>query len=206
MHIGNVPHMLQNGITHISTNSNPEYISIGDISMINFRKEKIVTVDNGDFLSQNAYTIRIGDFIPFYFGLKMPMLFVTQKGGNFVTAPTPAEDIIYIVCSLQKIINSPAEFYFSDGHCANKFTSFYDKTKIERLPTIIDWRAINSTYWGGDDNLTLKRKKQAEFLVKNEVAKELIIAFVCYNEKAANRLINMGVEKGTIKITKSAYF
>src|SRR5665647_913156 len=90
-HIDNIPHILQHGITHKkSENSNPHFITIGDVSLIDTRSGKEVSVDNGDLLNFGAPSITLGDFIPFYFGIKMPMLYVMQHGGNFVERPTPA--------------------------------------------------------------------------------------------------------------------
>ena len=40
-HIDNITHTLQNGITHRnSINSNPNYTEIGDVSLINYRKDR----------------------------------------------------------------------------------------------------------------------------------------------------------------------
>lgn len=76
-HIENIPHILQYGIVHrTSSNFNNRFISIGDKSLINFRSSKSVTVGNS--------RIVLGDYIPFYFGVRMPMLYVIQLGGNFV--------------------------------------------------------------------------------------------------------------------------
>ncbi|MEI9956254.1 MAG: DarT ssDNA thymidine ADP-ribosyltransferase family protein [Ferruginibacter sp.] len=106
-HIDNMEHILENGITHRnSPNNNPDYKSIGDVSLINTRDNKRVFVDNGDFENSDAPGIILGDFIPFYFGLRMPMLYVIQNGGNFVINPTSPSKIIYLVCSLSKMIKN----------------------------------------------------------------------------------------------------
>lgn len=74
-HIDNIDHILQYGITHKnSPNHNPDYIAIGDISLIETRNTRQIIVDNGDFLDFEATKISLGDLIPFYFGVKMPML------------------------------------------------------------------------------------------------------------------------------------
>ena len=92
-HIDNILHLLQNGITHRnSPNHNPKYITIGDTSLINTRDTKQVSVDNGDFLDFNVPTISLGDYIPFYFGVKMPTLYVIQNGGNFVINATTVKN------------------------------------------------------------------------------------------------------------------
>src|SRR5664279_2528769 len=92
-HIDYIPHILHHGITHKrSAHSNPDFITIGDVSLIDTRSGKVVIVDNGDLLDFGAPSITLGDFIPFYFGIKMPMLYVIQHGGNFVESATPPED------------------------------------------------------------------------------------------------------------------
>jgi len=149
-HIDNITHVLQNGITHRnSPNHNPNYIAVGDISLINTRDTKQVTVDNGNFLDFEAPTISLGNFFPFYFGVKMPMLYVIQNGGNFVINSTPPSEIVYMVCAVSRIIKKHENYYFSDGHATDNLTTFYDKTKIESLSEIIDWNAVKASYWGG---------------------------------------------------------
>jgi len=206
-HIDNIEHVLQNGITHRnSPNHNPNYITIGDLNLINTRDTKQVTVDNGNFLDFNASTITLGDFIPFYFGVKMPMLYVIQNGGNFVIKSTSASQIVYMVCSISRIIKRHEDYYFSDGHATDSLTSFYDKTKLNELGKIIDWGAIKASYWGGQDNLNIKRKKQAEFLVSGDLAPDLIIGFGCFNNTAKNKLVDLSVHEGKIRVIPNAYY
>ncbi|MCX6270422.1 MAG: DUF4433 domain-containing protein [Bacteroidetes bacterium] len=207
-HIENIPHILQFGITRKdSLHKNPDYKNIGDLSLIDTRSKKNVNIDNGEFDTRNGLTsIALGDFIPFYFGVKMPMLYVAQHGGNFVERATAPIDIIYLGCSVSKIISAKLNFYFSDGHATDMLTSFYDKSKISELVNIIDWEAVKSSYWGGAENLNIKRKKQAEFLVSGDLPPDLIIGFGCYNEKAKAKLISSGVIEDKIKIIPQAYY
>ena len=206
-HIQNIPHVLEKGITHKnSRNANPNFINIGDFSLINSRANKIIKVDNGDYNNILAPNIVLGNFIPFYFGVRMPMLYVIQNGGNFVEKPTPAEQIVYIACSLIKTVGAKITYFFSDGHATDKLTSFFDESKIQDLPNIIDWTAIKAQFWGGTENLNVKRKKQAEFLAGDDLSPDLINGFGCYNERAKKRLIEMGINENLIKIVPGAYF
>ena len=206
-HIKNIPHIIKYGITHKdSPFANNEYLTIGDISLIDTRRTKVVSVDNGNYLNFNAPTITLGDYIPFYFGVKMPMLYVMQNGGNFVERATPAKDIIYLACPLSRVIELGNDYYFSDGHGTDSLTTFYDKRKIKELPTIVDWDAIRASYWGGQENLNLKRKKQAEFLVSNDLPSNIIRGFGCYNQDAKDKLINLGIDDEKIKIIPKAYY
>lgn len=203
-HINNIPHILQYGITHKnSPNANPQYINIGDASLISTREKKEVEITNGS--NATIKKIMLGDYIPFYFGVRMPMLYVIQHGGNFTTQ-TQASDIIYIVCSLAKIIDLKIECYFSDGHAIDNFTTFYDKSCIDQIDKIIDWQAIESKFWGGIENLDLKRRKQAEFLVKDDLPYDIIVKYLCYDEKAQKRLLNFGIQEKMIEINQDAYY
>jgi len=149
--------------------------------------------------------ITLGDYIPFYFGVKMPMLYVIQNGGNFIEK-TPAKEIIYLVCQLGEIVNLGNEFYFSDGHATDNLSTFYDCDVINQILSIIDWDAINQTYWGGEGNLEIKRKKQAEFLIKGDIPFKYIKKFICYNEEAKNSLLLLGVDYMMIEINDNAYY
>ena len=203
-HIKNIPHILRHGITHKnSPNANPDYITIGDKSLINTREAKQVSISNS---CPNVKRITLGNFIPFYFGIRMPMLYVMQHGGNFVETATPPSDIIYLACRLIDIIDSENTCYFSDGHATDSYTSFFDKAKFHELPNIINWNAITTSYWGGTENLNLKREKQAEFLVLNDILPKYLYKFCCYDENTKNKLINFSIPSDKIKVVSSAYY
>jgi hypothetical protein len=206
-HIDNIPNIIVNGITHKdSPNSNPNFVSIGDVSLIDNRSTRNVMIDNGEMLNFNAESIILGDFIPFYFGIKMPMLYVIQNGGNFVEKATPAENIIYLACPINNIIESGETYYFSDGHATDSLSSFYDSSKVSELPNIIAWESIKAPFWGGQENLNIKRKKQAEFLVSNDLPAQFIVGFCSYNEEAKQKLVNMGIDDEKIKVVPRAYY
>ena len=206
-HIDNISHILQKGITKKnSPKANPDYKNIGDQSLIDIRSTKKVIINNGISGNLNLSKIILGDYIPFYFGVKMPMLYVIQHGGNFVEKATKPEDIIYLVCSLDDILISNNTYYFTDGHATDNFTTFYDKNKINELEEIICWESVRSNYWSGDENLDMKRKKQAEFLLLNDIKPNLIFGFVCYNEEVEQKLITMGIDKTKIKIHPNSYY
>jgi len=206
-HIDNIPHILTYGITHKnSQNADPNYIQIGDTSLIKTRNAYKVQITNGNIMMTGGAFITLGDFIPFYFGVRMPMLYVVQNGGNFVPNSTNPENIIYLVCKISDIISSGITFYFSDGHPTDYFSQFYDQTQVNRLDNIIDWQAIRSRYWGGENNLDIKRKKQAEFLVGSDIPATFLSYFGCYNDVAKRRLLSFDIPDNIIKIVPEAYY
>lgn len=206
-HIANVPYAMQHGITHKnSAKTNPDYVVIGDVSLIETRSRKQVSVFNGDDFSMDAETITLGDFIPFYFGVRMPMLYVMQHGGNFVEKATPPEDIVYLACSLSKVVEAQSRFYFTDGHATDGMTTFYDRSMVGQLTTLLDWNAIRAKYWSGEENLNTKRKKQAEFLAADDVPFDHVVRLACYNEAAKQKLLGFGIADSMIQVLPRIYY
>jgi len=194
-HIENIPHIMQHGITHSnSATANPNFIPIGDGSLIATRN---------DFLLKNGR--RLGEYVPFYFGFKTPMLYVVQKGFNMVT-PTPAENIVYCVSSVQKVIDLKLDFVFTDGHAVDSFSTQYTASDINNIDNIIDWNAVKVKYWKDDKDLDRKRRKEAEFLVLGDISINAISGFLVFNEAAKSKLIGFGAKSSNVIIKPDYYF
>lgn len=194
-HIENIPHILKHGITHPSShNANPEFVPIGDRTLIATRN---------DFLLNNGR--RLGDYIPFYFGVRTPMLYVVQNGFNTVT-PTPAENIVYCISSVQKIVELQLDFVFTNGHAVDSFTTQYTPADIINIDNIIDQKAVMAKYWRDENDLDLKRRKEAEFLVLGDIPIEGLLGFLVYNQNALNRMIQFGLDTEKVHIKSAFYF
>lgn len=194
-HIDNIPHILQFGFTHASSeNANKAYAPIGDGSLIATRRNR--QLENGKML---------GDYIPFYFATRTPMLYVLQNGYNMVK-PTAPENVVYCVTSVQKIIDLNLEFLFTDGHAVDSFTTYFEPSEINNINKHIDFQAINATIWKSETDLDLKRRKEAEFLVLGDIAPEAIIGFCTYNANAKNKLLSFGVQDKIVANRNNYYF
>ncbi|NLN34147.1 MAG: DUF4433 domain-containing protein [Flavobacteriaceae bacterium] len=195
VHIENVSHILANGLTlATSENANENYVPIGDNSLIDRRSS--VTVPNGKNLNE---------FLPFYFWCRMPMLYVVKKGYNGVPAQNP-ENIVYCVTNVEKIIHSRLPFVFTNGHAVSKLSKFFGKEEIHLLEEILDFEAIKKDFWKDENDLDLKRRKEAEFLVEGDIPLEVISGWVVYNEVAQKRLLELGIPNDKIVTRENFYF
>lgn len=195
VHIENIPHILKNGITHVSSpNANPNFVPIGDKSLISRRN---------NFLLNNGKNL--GEYIPFYFAKRTPMLYVIQKGYKFVP-PTHPEHIVYCVTSVEAISNQNLRYVFTDGHAIDALSMQYDIADIVNLHNIIDWEAIESKYWKDESNLDLKRKKEAEFLVMGDIGTDAILGYIVYSEATKEQLLSLGIAPTTIVVKPDYYF
>lgn len=190
-HIENIPHILQNGITHsTSPNANPDFVPIGDSSLISTRSSFLL--NNGRLL---------GDYIPFYFGYRTPMLVKMQKGYEILP-----ENIVYCVSSVQKMIDLGLDFVFTDGHAIEKLSFQYTISDIQNIDSLIDKNAIKSKYWKDENDLDLKRRKEAEFLVLGNIAPDGVLGYVTYNENTKKRLIDFGADASKVVVKPKYYF
>lgn len=195
IHIENISHVLEYGITHRnSTNANRNFIAIGDSSIITTRTGKVLK--NGKLL---------GDYIPFYFGFRFPMLYVIQWGHNGVKQ-TLAEDIVYCVTTVEEIVHSNIPFIFTDGHAIDSFSTQYTKERINEIEHLLDWVAIQDMYWHDENDLDKKRRKEAELLLENDLPTNHILGYICYNEKAKSKLVHFGIEEKKIVVRPNYYF
>lgn len=194
-HIENIPHILEYGITHSkSINANPEYIPIGDSGLISTRSNFKLT--NGRLL---------GEYIPFYFGARTPMLYVIQNGFNLV-APTPAGNIIYCISSAEKIGELGLDFVFTDGHALDSFSNQYDQSEIGKISELIDKNAVKAKYWRDETDLDLKRRKEAEFLVLGDIPLPGVLGFIVFDQPTYDRMLGFGIEKAKLQIKPEFYF
>lgn len=195
-HIENLPHILQYGITHRNSPiRNDHYASIGDGSLISVRTS--FPTPTGKLL---------GDYTPFYFGPRMPMLYVIQKGYNGVN-PVPAADIVYCVTSVGRIIDEGLDFAFTDGHAVDILTEFFGPNRVAEMNQLLDWRAINARYWRNDADLDLKRKKEAEFLVLGDLPITAVERFIVYNAEARERIHRIhSFNNQSVIVNSNCYF
>ena len=207
LHVNNISHVLTNGITHKnSPNRNPNFVPIGEGSIIDKRTNHLAIIDNGGQLGFGYIeTITLGDLIPFYFGPRSPMLYKIEKGGDGVNKVHP-KDIVYIVTNVEQIVNSGIKYYFTDGHAIPAYTKFYNSDRVNDISTLVDIEAAWAKYWKSDTDLDLKRRKEAEFLVQNDIPPQYILGYVCYNEETKEKLVSFGIPENRIEVKSNYYF
>lgn len=171
IHIDNLDYILNLGLITSPNHerNDKDYIPIGDNTLISKRKGKKIEIKPyGNF----------EDYVSFYFSKKTPMLYTIQHGYNNVIKQD-SENIIYLVAEYHELINK-TQFVFTDGHAYDHFTQYFNN-KLDLIN--LDFEAIKSKYWHNNQDPDLKRRKQAEFLVLNELSFSNIIGIIVSNEK-----------------------
>lgn len=193
-HIDNIDYIEKCGFVRAdSPLRDPAYVSIGDNCVIGLRGDRTVS---GQSLSQ---------FIPFYLGPRTPMLYVIQHGYNGVKK-IDAMQIVYCVIRLDDIINSDIDCIFTDGHALSSVTRFFNKENLSRIDTIVKYDDVYSSFWANNDDLDLKRRKEAELLIKEDLSPRFVRGYIVNCENAKQRLEDLGIPTDKIIVRPSYYF
>ena len=195
VHIKNILHILEVGfVLPTSPKASNDYIPIGDSVVIAKRNTL-----------PNSGHIDLGQYIPFYFGPRSPMLYVIQKGFNSVTRYHPSA-LVYCIVRLSDIREQGIDCMFTDGHAFSAITKYYSKEDLNRIDEIIKQEDVYAKFWYAEDDLDLKRRKEAELLIKTELPAKYIRGFVVYNNEARNILLGYGIDASKIVVRESFYF
>ena len=133
------------------------------------------------------------------------MLYVIQHGYNGVRKVKP-EDIVYCVVRIEDIIKNDIDCIFTDGHALSSLTNYYYKSSLANLNNIVNYDDVYSTFWNIEDDPDLKRRKEAELLINEDLPAQYIRGIVVYNDKAKEYLINLGVAAELIVVMPGYYF
>ena len=121
-------------------------------------------------------------------------------------ARVEAENIVYCVIRLDDLIHDNIDCIFTDGHALSAFTSFYQKNMLPRIDEYVKYDDVYSSQWNIEEDLDLKRRKEAELLVKQDLSAQYVRGYVVYNETAKQRLISSGVLPEKIVAVPGYYF
>lgn len=192
-HIDNIPYIENTGFVLASSHlASTSYKPIGDKNVIDKRKTTIDGID-------------LTQYIPFYFGPRSIMLYVIQHGYNGVEKQLP-ENVVYCVVKIEDIIKNKVQCIFSDGHALSAFTKFYGSNQLSNLNEIISFDDVYAKYWNSEEDLDLKRRKEAELLVKEKLPSEFICGFIVYNESAKLKLLGFGIDSRRVVVKPEFYF
>lgn len=150
VHIDNLKLLSDYGITNKNSTPLESYKNIGNPDIIDARDNKTTMIGDTE--------IDLGYGIPFYYTSLTPMLYSIK-----CNVSEYLKNIIVLVLDTDDLMN---EFscYLSDGNARTNITNFADPMSVN-IKDFVDFGAVNTRYW--NENLEIKRKKQAEFIVMN---------------------------------------
>lgn len=172
VHLSNVPGILDRGGLHCqnSADSDPNYVNIGNASLIDKRMRRHVPIPPYGPLSE---------YVPFYFTPFSIMMYNIKTGYGGITR-RDIRDIVMFVSSVHRLKEIGVPFLYTNQHAYAIDTEFYDD--VQHLHQI-DWRLLQSRNFKTDDNDPGKQLRyQAEALIHRFVPLEAILGIACVND------------------------
>lgn len=185
VHIDNLRIILRDGMYAPNVRKYPEYVNIGDESLIEQRNVFTIPIAPGGVLA---------DYVPFYFGGRSPMLLNIKTGYRGIKQRDQRE-IVYVCTHIEIVAQSCPEYCFTDGHAKDRLTAYFNNlADLDK----VDWRAVDLTYWTStEDEPDNMRRKQAEFLVKTHVPLSCFSGIIVLDDSAAEIVNTIMKETGT---------
>jgi hypothetical protein len=124
----------------------------------------------------------VGEYVPFYFAPRSPMLYVISRGGveGYADGEPP---VIYLCSTAETVRKAGLRWVFTEGHADMDYTDFFDDLKDLGK---IDWDLMQAKYWHDtNDDPDRKRRRQAEFLVHEFFPWELVSYIGVYDGSIA---------------------
>ena len=159
-----------------SNSKNLQYEVIGYNHIKGHRKIKKVS-------ESSPYTV--SHFVPFYFTVRSPMLYVIHKKQEQLSYKKGQSNIVYLVSRIQHLIDNNVYWLFTDRNAADGLASFYNN--INDLDKI-DWNAVTEKNW---QNPEIKARKQAEVLVFRFFPWQFVDELVEYNENMRQQVLTI---------------
>lgn len=171
---------------------------IADTKIKGSRKSRVVTCGPGGF---------VGDYVPFYFAPRSPMLYRIQQGGVEGIDGRPS-GLVYFKTTTERLDAAGIAWVFTDGNAAAAVTQFFDDPAL--LDEKVDWPLMGATYWHDtDEDGDRRRRRGAECLAHGAVPLEVFDELGVYSAAAEARVREILIEAGrelTVAVRASWYF
>lgn len=127
----------------------------------------------------------LGDYVPFYFAPRSPMLYAITRGQLGAEA-AKTERIVYLQTSTQALISAGVTVVYSSHNAVLKYGEFTDSDRDLDGDDFIDWPLMTDRYWvNTDDDPDRKERRQAECLAHSAVAWDVMDSVITKTQDAA---------------------
>jgi hypothetical protein len=149
----------------------------------------------------------LGDYVPFYFGPRSPMLYTINQG-NVEDYQESQSEIVHLVSDIGTITAKQLDFLFTDRHADLSHTIF--SHDLEQIDQLVDFTIMSGSYWNNiKDYPDRKERRQAEFLIHRFCPWDCFFEIGVYNDKIRNKveaILSGTTHKPLVSIQKSWYY
>jgi hypothetical protein len=151
----------------------------------------------------------LGDYVPFYFAPRSPMLYAIT-GGLVSAEAACTEQIVYLVSSTQTLRKAGLTVIASNRHAELGYAEMTDRDGDLDGDGFIDWPLMTATYWNNTSAAPdRKERRQAECLVHPHVPWQVIEGIATKTERAraqVERLLGTAGQSTPVVVSAEWYF
>jgi hypothetical protein len=143
----------------------------------------------------------LGDYVPFYFCPRSPMLYPIFKGHPDYSGGQ--SDVVFLVSSVHTAIATGRPWAFTDRHAELGFALYFDDLSCLGE---LDWEAIGAHDWRDQ---FVRERKQAEFLVHDHFPWSAITGLGVFGPSQAGRvqaILASGSHLPSVQVMSSWYY
>jgi hypothetical protein len=150
----------------------------------------------------------LGDYVPFYFAPRSPMLYTISRG-NVPEYQEGQEPVVHLVSSMDDVrsFQPPLQWLFTDGHAVIELSNYYNHAAdLDK----IDWDIMERRYWADTvEDGDRERRRQAEFLIYQFFPWRLISKIGVMNQRTRERvttILALSEHKPTVAVEQGWYY
>ena len=123
----------------------------------------------------------VADYVPFYFAARSPMLYIISKG-DVPTYSGGQDEIVYLVTSIENVVEECLRFVFMDRNAALGFARYGDDPQV--LDDYLDWELMEGLMWYDTaEEPDRMERRMAEFLVHGHVPWSAFIGVAAHDDE-----------------------
>jgi hypothetical protein len=176
----------------------PVAVDVGNQSIKDNRSRRAVDCRPGGM---------VGDYVPFYYAPRSPMLF-SIKCGNVDGVSPNQRRLVYLASSTEAVYAAGLDCVITDGNAAVYITTFSDDPA--GLEMMIDWPLMRATIWRNtDEDPDRRRRRMAEFLIHDALPLDLVSEIAVMDARVQPHVAALAASNGLsipVAIRRNWYF
>jgi hypothetical protein len=180
-HMDNLSSIIRNGLLSDTETRSQSLLEVeaGEPAIKERRRGRVVPVPPGGV---------VGDYVPFYFGPRSPMLFTVSRG-NVASFTGDPHDLVYVCTTLARLQQSGAMLVLTDRNAAKAVAEFSIDPVRWFAEDFIDWELMEQRMWNDVPGYRdRKERRMAECLVHRAVGWSSVMAVGVFDDERAARV------------------
>jgi hypothetical protein len=179
-HADNLPAIVASGRLACDREANAGLMrrEVGDRQIKERRRGRAVTVGPDG---------TVGDYVPFYFGPRSPMMFrIACDHRDSIAGRYPDGDrpLVYLATTVGELLGAGVAWVATDGNAATATSRFV--ATLDELDAVVDWPLMTAPQWNDvPEDPDRQRRRMAEFLVHRSVPLSALLKVYSYSEPHA---------------------